>query len=170
MIDKLEDTLVSAFPPVTIDRAMLDEPTANWDSYDDDDRADLVALEGKTWLDLPAAVLKRHPTLPIYAGDALFCTTLPAFLRYFLHERESFNDLPFQLAGQLTRRTDVDNKKLDRRLLRLTTAQRAAVGEMLAYLATVAPMDEIMGSALATWNQEGEHGDFQTFRRPAEAG
>jgi hypothetical protein len=99
---------------------------------------------------------RASPTLSIYAGDALFCTTLPALLRYLLHERESFNDLPFQLAGQLTRRTDVDNKKLDRRLSRLTTAQRAVVGEMLAYLATVAPMDEIMGRALATWNKEGE--------------
>ncbi|MEO8843611.1 MAG: hypothetical protein ABI591_16505 [Kofleriaceae bacterium] len=156
MIEKLEDALSSAFPPVTIDRAMIDEPTANWGMYDDDDRADLVAFEGKTWRDLPASVLKRHPTLPIYAGDALFCATLPAFLRYLLNERESFNDLPFQLAGQLTRRTDVDNVKLDRRLLRLATAQRVVVGEMLAYLATVAPMDEIMGRALVTWNQEGE--------------
>jgi hypothetical protein len=154
MIEKLEDALTSAFPPVTIDRAMIDEPTANWSVYDDS--ADLVAFEGKTWRELPAALLKHHPTLPIYSGDALFCTTLPAFLRYLLHERESFNDLPFQLAGQLTRRTDVDNKKLDRRLSRLTTAQRAVVGEMLAYLATVAPMDEIMGRALATWNKEGE--------------
>ncbi|MGN6109483.1 MAG: hypothetical protein ACTHU0_30530 [Kofleriaceae bacterium] len=129
---------------------MLDEPTANWSVYDD--TADLVGFEGKTWPELPADLLKRHPTLPIYAGDALFCTTLPAFLRYLLHERESFNDLPFQLAGQLTRRTDVDNKKLDRRLSHLTTAQRAAVGELLAYLATRAPIDEIMGRALATWN------------------
>lgn len=28
MIEKLEDALVSAFPPVKIDRAMIDEPTA----------------------------------------------------------------------------------------------------------------------------------------------
>ncbi|HLL25378.1 MAG TPA: hypothetical protein VK427_24750 [Kofleriaceae bacterium] len=157
MIEKLDEALTYAFPPVTIDRLMIEEPTANWSVYDE--RGDLVGFEGKTWPELPAALLKRHPTLPIYAGDALFCATLPAFLRYLLHERESFNDLPFQLAGQLTRRTDVDNKKLDRRLSRLTTAQRAAVGEMLAYLAEVAPMDEIMGGALATWNKEGEgHG------------
>lgn len=154
MIEQFEQALASAFPPVTIDRAMIDEPTANWSVYDD--TADLVAFEGKTWRELAAALLKHHPTLPIYAGDALFCATLPAFLRYLLHERESFNDLPFQLAGQLTRRTDVDNKKLDRRLSRLTTAQRAVVGEMLAYLATVAPMHEIMGRALATWNKGGE--------------
>jgi hypothetical protein len=154
MIEKLEDALASAFPPITIDRAMIDEPSANWSVYDD--RADLVAFEGHTWRELPAAVLKRHPTLPIYAGDALFCATLPAFLHYLLRERESFNDLPFQLAGQLTRRTDVDNKKLDRRLSRLTTAQRAVVGEVLARLATMAPMDEIMGRALTTWNTKGE--------------
>src|SRR5262245_26830164 len=142
MIEKLEDALVAAFPPVIIDRAMIDEPTANWDVYDD--YADLVVFEGNTWRDLPAVVLKRHSTLPIYAGDALFCATLPALLRYLLHERESFNDLPWQLAGQLTRRTDVDNDKLDRRLSRLTAAQRATVGELLSHLATVAPMDEIM--------------------------
>jgi hypothetical protein len=154
MIDKLEEALVAAFPLVTIDRAMIDEPTANFDVYED--YADLAAFEGKTWRGLSAAVIKRHPTLPIYAGDALFCTTLPAFLRYLLHERESFNDLPWQLAGQLTRRTDVDNNKLDRRLSLLTTAQRAVVGELLAYLASVAPMDEIMSRALATWKTEGE--------------
>ena len=147
----LDAALVSAFPVVTIDRSMIDEPTANWSVYDA--TADLVNLEGKTWRELPAAVLKRHPTLPIYAGDALFCTTLPAFLHYLLHERDSFNDLPFQLAGQLTRRTDVDNNKLDRRLSCLTTAQRAAVADVLAHLATIAPMDEIMSRALTTWNR-----------------
>lgn len=154
MFEELEGALTSAFPPVTIDRAMIEESTANWSVYDD--KADLVAFEGRTWRELPATLLKRHPTLPIYAGDELFCTTLPAFLRYLLHERESFNDLPFQLAGQLTRRTDVDNKKLDRRISRLTTAQRGVVGEVLAYLATVVPMDEIMERALATWNKQGE--------------
>lgn len=150
----LDTALTSAFLAVMIDRAMIDEPTANWSVYED--TADLVAFEGKTWRELSPAVLKRHLTLPIYAGDALFCATLPAFLRCLLYERESFNDLPFQLAGQLTRRTDVDNKKLDRRLSRLATAQRIVVGEVLAYLATIAPMDETMGLALATWNTKGE--------------
>lgn len=156
MIEKLESSLERAFPPITIDRAMIDEATANWNAYDEDDRADLISLEGMTWRELPAPLVKRHPTLPIYAGDALFCATLPAFFRYLLHERESFNDLPFQLAGQMTRRTDVDNNKLDRRLSHLTGAQRAVIGEMLAYFATVPPMDEIMGRALATWNVGGE--------------
>lgn len=154
MIDGLEAALVAAFPEVTVDRAMIDEPSANWSVYDDSD--DLVAFEGRTWRDLPHELIKRHSTLPIYAGDALFCTTLPAFLSYLLHERVSFNDLPFQLAGQLTRRADVDNRKLDRRLSRLTMAQRAAVGDVLAHLATLAPMDEVMSRAFATWNAKGE--------------
>ena len=150
----LDAALAAAFPVAVIDRAMIDESTANWSVYDD--RADLAAFEGKTWRELPAALLKRHPTLPIYAGDALFCTTLPAFLHYLMHEQHSFNDLPFQLAGQLTRRTDVDNIKLDRRRARLTSAQHAVVGAVLAHLATVAPMDDIMARALATWTTKGE--------------
>lgn len=154
MTNDLDAALTLAFPAVIIDRAMIDEPTANWSVYDS--TADLATLEGKTWREIPPVVLKRHPTLPIYAGDALFCTMLPAFLHYLLHERQSFNDLPFQLAGQLTRRTDVDNTKLDRRLSRLTTAQRMVVGEILSHLATIAPMDEVMGRALATWNTKGE--------------
>jgi hypothetical protein len=154
MTKNLDATLASAFPAVTIDRAMIDEPTANWSAYAD--RDDLGAFEGKTWRELPPALLKRHSTLPIYAGDALFCTTLAAYLRYLLHERHEFNDLPFQLAGQLTRRTDVDNTKRDRRLARLTASQRAAVGDVLAHLATIVPMEEVMGRALATWNQKGD--------------
>jgi len=46
MIEKFEDALVSAFPPVKIDRAMIDEPTALWHVYDD---SDLAAFEGRTW-------------------------------------------------------------------------------------------------------------------------
>ena len=50
MIEKLEDALTSAFPLLTIERAMIDESTARWDLYDD--HADLAAFEGKTWRDL----------------------------------------------------------------------------------------------------------------------
>jgi len=150
----LDAALASAFPAVIIDRAMIDEPTANWSVYDD--RADLVAFEAKSWRELPVALLKAHSTLPIYAGDGLFRATLPAYLKYLLHERHDFNDLPFQLAGQLTRRTDVDNVKLDRRLALLTASQRAAVRDVLAHLATVPPMEEAMGRAFATWNHQGK--------------
>ena len=58
MIDKLDGALASAFPPVTIDRAMIDEPTALWHAYDD--YADLAAFEGKTWTELPVESLLRR--------------------------------------------------------------------------------------------------------------
>lgn len=150
-IEKLESALVSAFPPVTIDRAMLDEPTANWSVYDDE--ADLVAFQGQTWRGLPADVLVRHPTLPVYAGDTLFRATLPGYLRYLLHERKQFNDLPFQLAGQLTRKNNpASQTKFDRRIATFSPAQRAAVRDVLAHLATVSPMEDTMSIALSTWN------------------
>lgn len=115
MIDKLEDALTSAFPLVTIDRAMIDESTARWDLYDD--YADLAAFEGKTWRDLPAKLVAHHATLPIYAGDTLWRVTLPGYLRYLLHEHNQLDEVPFQLARQLTRREDPDyHPRFDRRI------------------------------------------------------
>jgi hypothetical protein len=150
-IEDLEAALASAFPPVAIDRAMIDEPTANWSVYDD--HAGLAAFEGKTWRDLPAELLVRHASLPVYAGDALWRATLPGYLWYLLHERRQFNDLPFQLARQLTRRDDPDyHPKFDRRIAAFSPAQRAAIRDVLGLLATVSPMEDTMSPALATWN------------------
>src|SRR5947208_768440 len=104
MMEKLEAALTSVFPQVTIDRAMIDEPTARWDLYDD--YADLVAFEGKTWRDLSQKLLAQHATLPIYAGDILWRVTLPGYLRYLLHEHKRLDEVVFQIARQLTRRED----------------------------------------------------------------
>jgi hypothetical protein len=151
MIDKLDDALASAFPPVTIDRAMIDEPTALWHAYDD--YADLATFEGKTWTDLPVELLLRHSTLLIYAGDTLWRAALPRYLQYLLHERNKFNDLPFQLAGQLTRNDDPEyHPKFARRIEPLSPLQRSAIRDVLAFLATVPPAEEAMSRALATWN------------------
>lgn len=150
-IEKLDAALASAFPAVTIDRSTVDEPTALWNIYEA--RDELADFWGRTWHELPAALLVRHSTLPIYAGDALFRATLPAYLRYLLHEREQFNDLPFQLARQLTRSSDpASQARFDRRIARLTPPQRAAVREVLAHLSTVPPMEDTMSAALPTWN------------------
>ena len=151
MSDNLEATLARAFPAEMIYRAVIDEPTANWTVYDD--RENLAAFENKTWQDLPADLLERHPTLPVYAGDALFHATLPGYLCILLHEREVFNDLPFQIASQLTRKDYPEfHPKFDRRMARFTQAQRAAVRDVLAHLATVSPIEGAMSRALATWN------------------
>lgn len=151
MIEKLEQALVSAFPPIMIDRAMLDEPTANWDAYED--HADLVAFEGKTWRDLAPELLYRHSMLPVFAGDALWRATLPSYLWYVLHERTLFNDLPFQLASQLTRKSDPDSHpRFDRRIAPFSPRQRATIRDVLALLAMVPPLEETMSRALATWN------------------
>lgn len=151
MTEKLEDALASAFPPVTIDRAMLDEPTAIWDVYED--RGDLVALEGKTWRELAPELLYRHSALPLWAGDALWRAILPGYLRYLLRERTRFNDLPFQLAGELTRSDDPGARvKFDRRIAAFSAEQRAVIRDVVAVLAKVRPMEEPMSRALATWN------------------
>ena len=149
-VEDLESALTSAFPDVMIDRAMIDEPFALWDVYDQ--HPDLAALEGTTWRDLPSGFLFQHPSLLVYAGDALFHVTLPAYLRYLLHERERFNALPFQVAGQLTRSDDPESHpKFDRRIAPFTSAQRIAVRDVVAHLATVRPMEEPMSKALDTW-------------------
>lgn len=151
MIEKLEDALMSAFPPVTIDRAMIDEPTAIWDVYED--YADLALFEGKTWRDLTPELLYRHSALLAFAGDALWRAALPGYLRYLLHERTLFNALPWQLAGQLTRKDDPEyHPKFDRRIAPLSPTQRATVRDVLKLLATVSPIEEAMSRALATWN------------------
>jgi hypothetical protein len=151
MIEKLEHALAAAFPPVTIDRAMIDEPTALWHVYDE--YAELAACEGKTWRELPAALLVRHATLPIYAGDALWRATLPAYLWYLLHARGQWNEVSSQLARQLTRREDPESHaKFDRRIAPLSAAQRTAIRDVLVSLATLPLMEDTMSRALATWN------------------
>jgi hypothetical protein len=156
-IEDIEAAMVSAFPAVIIERATIDEPTALWSVYDD--ASDLAAFEGKTWRDLPAELLVRHSTLPIYAGDGLFRIILPAYLQYLLHEQRQFNDLPFQLASQLTRKDDPESHpKFDRRIAGLTSEQRAAVRAALAVLSTRRPMEEAMTRALATWDDLAAEG------------
>jgi hypothetical protein len=150
-IENLEEALVAAFPAVPIERNTIEESTAVWDVYDE--HAEVLGLEHKTWSELPAELLYRHPSLLVYAGDALFHAVLPAYLRYLLHERAKFNALPFQVAGQLTRSAGSEShRKFDRRITRFSAAQRAAVRDVLALLATVRPMEEPMADALATWN------------------
>lgn len=151
-IEKLEDALASAFPPVAIDRAMIDEATANWDVYED--YPDLAAFEGKTWRELPAPLLYKHSALLLWAGDALWRAVLPAYLWYLLHERTLFNDLPWQVASQLTRKDDPESHpKFDRRIAGLSREQRAAIRDVLTLLATVSPLEEHMSRALAAWNK-----------------
>jgi hypothetical protein len=151
MIEKLEDALTSAFPPIMIDRAMIDEPTARWDLYDD--YAELVAFEDKTWRELPAELIVRHATLPIYAGDSLWRATLPGYLRYLLHARGQWNEVPSQLACQLTRREDPEyHPRFDQRIAPFSAAQRTTIYDVLAFLATLPLMEDTMSRALATWN------------------
>jgi hypothetical protein len=150
-MEDLEARLESAFPPVTIDRAIIDEPTAIWDVYED--YSDLVAFEGKSWRELPAELLYRHSTLPLWAGDALWRATLPGYLWRLLHQRKRFNDLPFQLAGELTRSGGPPAiSKFDRRIAVFSARQRGVIRDVLAFLATVEPMKDAMSRALATWN------------------
>jgi hypothetical protein len=151
-IENLEEALVAAFPAVPIERSTIEEPTAVWDVYDE--HGEVLGLEHKTWTELPVELLYRHPSLLVYAGDELFHTLVPAYLRYLLHERAKFNALPFQVAGQLTRSASPEtHRKFDRRVTRFSAAQREAVRDVLALLATVRPMEEPMTDALATWNQ-----------------
>lgn len=151
MIEKLEDALTSAFPQVTINRAMIDEPTAIWDVYED--YADLAAFEGKTWRELTPELLYKHSALLLWAGDTCWRAVLPGYLWYLLHERTLFNDLPWQVAGELTRRDDPAARlKFDRRIAALSAEQRAVIRDVVAFLSTIRPMEQPMSLALATWN------------------
>lgn len=151
MIEKLEQALTSAFPPIDIDRAMIDEPTAIWDVYEDS--SDLASFEGKSWSDFSPELLYRHSALLQWAGDALWHAALPGYLWYLLHERTRFSDLPWQLSGVLTRGDDpAAGLKFDRRVASLTTAQRGLVRDVLAFLATLSPLEATMSQALPTWN------------------
>ncbi len=60
-IEDLEVALATSFPPTTIDRALIDEPSALWDVYDE--YRDLTAFEGMPWSELPTELLVRHPSL-----------------------------------------------------------------------------------------------------------
>lgn len=151
MIEKLEAALASSFPPVTIDRAMIDEPSALWHVYDDYD--ELAVFEGKTWRELPSELIVRNATLPIYAGDSLWRATLPGYLWYLLHSHGQRNEVSSQLATQLTRREDPEyHPKFARRIAPFSTTQCAAIRDVLSFLATVPLMEDTMSRALATWD------------------
>ncbi len=142
----LDDCLVTAFPPVVIDRAMIEESTAVWDAYLETE--ELAWFEGTHWRQLPSTLLYRHATLLGCAGDSLFRSLLPAFLRYLLHEHHELNDMPWHVATQLAKR----DAKFDRRVELLTPAQREAIRTVLAHLATVRRIDEVMMRAYTAWN------------------
>jgi hypothetical protein len=147
----LDEALIAAFPIVTIDRTMIDEPSALWDAYVQCD--ELALFEGRTWRDLPSNLLFRHSSLLSCAGDTLFRVVLPSYLRYLLHERHRFNDLAWQVAGQLTKRDDAaSHPRFERRVAHFTDAQRTAIRDVLAHLATIAPIEEVMSRALPTWD------------------
>jgi len=151
MIEQLENRLASAFPLVPIDRAMIDEPTALWHVYDA--FPDLAAFEGKTWRELPAELIVRHATLPVYAGDSVWRATLPGYLWYLLHAQGHWNEVSSQLARQLTRRADPEyHPKFDRRIAPFSPIQRATIRDVLTLLATVPLMEDTMSQALETWN------------------
>ena len=122
-----------------------------WDVYED--YADLVAFEGKTWRDLTPELLYRHSALLVWAGDAFWRAILPGYLWYLLHERTMFNDLPFQLASQLTRKVDPESHpKFDRRIAGRSREQRSAIRGVLDFLTTVSPLGDAMSRALVTRN------------------
>lgn len=151
MVEELEAALVSAFPPVVIDSAMIDEPTALWDVYED--YTDLAAFEGKTWREFPAELLWRHSAMLLYAGDVLRRAALPGYLWYLLHERRQFNDLPWQVAGELRRKDDPEyHPRFDRRIATFSSVQLVVIRDVLGFLATVPPTEEIMSQALVSWN------------------
>ena len=152
-VDDLEAVIISVFPLVPVTQAVLEEPTALWDVYDD--AAETANLVGRNWSDIQEEFLYKHEALLLFAGDSLFCMLLPAYLRYLLHERSRFNSLPHQVASQLTRKGDPERDvRFERRVALLTPSQRAAVGDVLALLATVPPMEEPMTAALETWTAQ----------------
>jgi hypothetical protein len=150
--DDLEAKLVAAFPAQTIDRSMIDEPTAVWDEYDE--AGELHAFEGKTWRELPADLIERHIALLVHAGDTLFLALLPAYLRHLLDEPTVHNALPYHVAGELERpEVPTPSLRYERRAARLTSAQRTATADVLGYLATKFRIGARMARVLASWNR-----------------
>lgn len=147
----LRAALIAAFPAVAITREAIDDPLAHWDVYEE--TGDLGMLEGKTWLQLEPALIEHHAVLPVYAGDALFRAVLPAYLLHVL-EHDADSEVPYHVAGSLTRKDDSTRWKVfDRRVAPLTVAQRAAVHRVLKLRAAREPARRIMTAALETWDQ-----------------
>ena len=140
--------LEAAFPPVAIDRAMIDEPTSLWDDYDD--YPDLAELEGNSWRDVDAAWLWKHPDMLVGCGDSLWRALLPAYLALLLRPLDRVNSLPWHVAGVLERNPERATK-VDRRVAPLTHAQRAAIRAALVRLAAIHPFEAPMARALASW-------------------
>lgn len=146
-IEALRAALIAAFPAEPLARDLLDEPT----NYEE--RAELAPLAGRTWRDIEPGFLVRHASLLVYASAAQYRALLPAYLLYLL-DHDAFNEVPFQVARQLTRKDDpVDQQIFDRRIAGLGTDQRGVVRRVIAHLATKEPMQEAMSRAVPSWQR-----------------
>jgi hypothetical protein len=143
----LDGSLTDAFPAVTIDHSMLDEPSMV-EGYSKADELD--AFVGKTWRDSSSQLLLRHASLPIYAGDTLFRVLLPAYLRYLLHEQQQFGVMPEHVGGELGGHRN-SRHKFERRVALLTTTQRTTIRAVLEELAKNPHFTDAMTPALAAW-------------------
>jgi hypothetical protein len=150
-VDELCSSLFKAFPRTPITRAAIDDPEAIWDVYDE--RADLASVVGKTWDEIEPASIVRHDVLLIYAADELYRLMLPAYLHYLLRN-EAYNEVPFHVAGQLTRKNDpAGHARFEARVGSLTNEQRSVVREMIVHLSQVEPMQAVMRVALSAWDE-----------------
>jgi uncharacterized protein DUF6714 len=144
---ELRASLLAAFPAAPLSKELLAEPT-NYEEHHE-----LATLAGTTWRDITTAFLVRHASLLVYASPSQYRALLPAYLLYLV-EHDAFNEVPFQVARQLTRKDDpTDQQIFDRRIAGLDAAQRAVVRRVIEHLATKEPMQEPMSRALASWQQ-----------------
>lgn len=142
--------LIAAFPPRPITREMIEEPTSRWWNSEDGD-AMKPRLEGRRWTELDKAFIESFPAVMRYAGTETYAAVLPAYLAYLL-DFEGYNEVPFVVAGQLSRKDDaVDQRIFDARIAPLSAEQRALVTQVIQLLTTRPPMEEVMKVALKTW-------------------
>jgi len=129
---------------------MLEEASGRWWNYK---AADALRshVEGRVWTDLDAPFVEAHASALISAGTATYVALLPAYLVYLL-EHDAYNEVPFFVAGELTRTDDpVDERIFAARLAALGAEQRSIVRKVIELLTMRAPMERAMRAALATW-------------------
>ncbi len=147
----LQRALLDAFPPRSLERALLGDSTGFWNTYIYAESFE-SGCPGKSWDQLTPEFVEFHHGALRWMNERVFAALVPAYLASLLRG-DTQNELPDSVLRQLTRREEWEDE-FDRRAAQLTEAQRAVIARVLEELARGERFDHYrpeINAALASW-------------------
>ena len=131
----LRDRIRAAFPD-TVQSGSVTPADEETDEDLDETRALYVALRGRKWSDIPASFIKEYAySIPLLTEES-FVMFLPAWLTGALDDQETRRAMVYTFSPD---RRDEDTSFMDRRVQRLSGAQKEAIRAFLSHSVDVEP-------------------------------